>query len=243
LKGGRTLQSREIGFTFFGSGLFFADPKELHSACPNVQEYLQMARTLLQVQREIERLRVAEAQLKKKEAAGVIARMKVAIDAYGFTPEDLFGSAHAQSNKSREVLGARKPVAPSKKSKAKINTTAKFADENGNEWVGRGPRPLWLRQKIQNGESLLSFLVKGRKSRSVESTSTEAAAQAHTGAPTKGRAKPAKKGKRKQNVTVNFRDDNGNAWSGRGHMPHWMKAAIGTSGKTKEDFRVKHEVQ
>ncbi|MFL6716582.1 MAG: H-NS family nucleoid-associated regulatory protein [Burkholderiaceae bacterium] len=45
-------------------------------------------------------------------------------------------------------------------------------------------------------------------------------------------------GRRKSNkagslANVQFRDDSGNTWSGRGRMPAWLK------GKDKEKFRVK----
>jgi DNA-binding protein H-NS len=46
------------------------------------------------------------------------------------------------------------------------------------------------------------------------------------------------KAKRQQKLTIRFRVDKGNAWPGKGWMPLWMKAAIESSGKTKEDFAV-----
>ncbi len=38
------------------------------------------------------------------------------------------------------------------RSKNKISSEAKFRDEAGNDWVGRGPRPLWLRTALANGK-------------------------------------------------------------------------------------------
>ncbi len=38
-------------------------------------------------------------------------------------------------------------------------------------------------------------------------------------------------------VTIKYRDDKGNAWSGRGKTPKWMLTAL-DAGKTKEDFLV-----
>ena len=38
------------------------------------------------------------------------------------------------------------------RSKNKISSEAKFRDEAGSDWVGRGPRPLWLRTALANGK-------------------------------------------------------------------------------------------
>ena len=48
----------------------------------------------------------------------------------------------------------------------------------------------------------------------------------------KGRAKPGKK------VAVKYRDEAGNAWSGRGLQPKWLKAALAATKKTLADFAV-----
>jgi DNA-binding protein H-NS len=197
-----------------------------------------MAQTLLQVQRQIEQLRLVEVKLKQAEAAGVIDRMKVAIAAYGFTPEDLFDMRTRTASKVNESQPASKSPAAQKKSSAKAGSAAKYADENGNEWVGRGPRPLWLRAEIEAGRSLPDFLIKGRKSKAVASSSGASSSPATAPVAGKGGAKAAVKAKRQQKVTIRFRDDKGNAWSGKGWMPLWMKAAIEASGKTKEDFAV-----
>jgi DNA-binding protein H-NS len=45
-----------------------------------------------------------------------------------------------------------------------------------------------------------------------------------------GRKKSSKSG---QQSNVQFQDESGNTWSGRGRMPAWLK------GKDKEQFRVK----
>jgi DNA-binding protein H-NS len=197
-----------------------------------------MAQTLLQVQRQIEQLRLVEVKLKQAEAAGVIGRMKAAIAAYGFTPEDLFDTRTRTTSKVNEFQAASKSPTAKKKSQAKASTGARYADENGNEWVGRGPRPLWLRAEIEAGKSLSDFLIKGRKSKAVASSSGASSSPAATPVAGKGGAKAPVKAKRQQKVTIRFRDDKGNAWSGKGWMPLWMKTAIETSGKTKEDFAV-----
>ena len=43
--------------------------------------------------------------------------------------------------------------------KAKPARAAKYRDESGNTWVGRGPRPQWLRDALNAGKSLQDFAV------------------------------------------------------------------------------------
>jgi DNA-binding protein H-NS len=45
----------------------------------------------------------------------------------------------------------------------------------------------------------------------------------------------AVKGKR---VAIKYRDDKGNAWSGRGSQPRWLRTAV-ENGMSREDFSVK----
>jgi len=39
----------------------------------------------------------------------------------------------------------------------KAGPVMKFADDNGNGWVGRGPRPPWLRDALSRGRSVDEF--------------------------------------------------------------------------------------
>jgi DNA-binding protein H-NS len=112
-----------------------------------------MAKTYAQIQKEIETLSREAAQLKRKEAADVISRIKEAIQIYGLTASDL-GFASTR----RKPAGARKgpKIVASKKQQA---AGAKFRDENGNTWGGRGPRPQWLRDALAAGKALQDFAV------------------------------------------------------------------------------------
>ena len=122
-----------------------------------------MAQTLQAVQRQIEALRNLEEKLKRAEAEGVIARIQEAIKAYGFTPDELFssrsGKAVAKKAGAGAVLSAKSKVKPKSKSKSKVDTRPQFADGTGNEWVGRGPRPAWLRDALASGKQLSDFAV------------------------------------------------------------------------------------
>ncbi len=63
-----------------------------------------------------------------------------------------------------------------------------------------------------------------------------AKAGAKAAAKTKAKAKPGKTGTRKP-AAIKFRGPNGEAWSGRGKTPTWLRAQI-EGGKTADEFRV-----
>ncbi len=42
-------------------------------------------------------------------------------------------------------------------SKRKSDASAKYSDGNGNSWTGKGKRPLWLQQKLEEGHELSEF--------------------------------------------------------------------------------------
>jgi DNA-binding protein H-NS len=109
-----------------------------------------MAKTYLQVQQQIAQLQTQAEALRKKEAAGVLARIKEAIAVYGFTAEDLGVSGRNASIK------AAKPIGRVKTTKAKTHPTAsipKYKDGNGNVWGGRGPRPVWFKAALESGKT------------------------------------------------------------------------------------------
>jgi DNA-binding protein H-NS len=46
---------------------------------------------------------------------------------------------------------------PSTSAKKKTSGTPKYSDGNGNSWSGKGKRPSWLQQKLDEGQSLEDF--------------------------------------------------------------------------------------
>jgi DNA-binding protein H-NS len=157
-------------------------------------------KTYKDVAAEIERLKAKAESLRKSEMAGVISRIKVAIDAYGLTAADLGLSASP----------AKRPasVAVSTNSGA---GEAKYKDPaSGKTWTGRGKPPLW----IQGVEDRSAFLING--------------VFAAGNAPAKKR-KAGKPGARTQAAAPQvgvpkYRDGaTGKAWTGRGKPPDWIK--------------------
>ena len=112
-----------------------------------------MARTLAQLDKQIEDLRRQAAVLREREVKGVIARIREAIAAYGLSAEDL---GLATTTKSAGGKGA--PKQSSVPRRRKKTTLAKYRDELGNTWSGRGRPPSWFKNAVHDGRSPESLL-------------------------------------------------------------------------------------
>ena len=162
-----------------------------------------MTSTYAQIQKKIAMLQSQADSLREKEVAGVIGRIKVAIAHYGLTAQHLgFGA------------DAARPGAVSRKKL--VAATARYSDDAGNGWSGRGPRPRWLREALAAGKSLDDFRV---------------------GAAPRKASRPAKNAARQQRrpSSVLYRDDAGHSWTGRGPQPRWLKEAL-AQGRSLSDL-------
>lgn len=117
-----------------------------------------MAKTLAELQHEIEKLKRQAEALKAKEAKEVIARIKEAIAHYGLTAEDL-GLGARRGRKPGRPAGAA-PVARKARSAGKTVGAIKYRDEAGHAWTGRGKRPNWFKDALAAGKTPESMLVK-----------------------------------------------------------------------------------
>ena len=119
-----------------------------------------MARTYEQLQRQIEALQAEADRVCQEEVAGVIAKMRQAIDYYGITAAELGFSAGAKAAAPRAAKGpGRKARVLKAAAKTKQPAEVAYRDANGNTWVGRGKRPQWLRDALAGGRSLDEFRV------------------------------------------------------------------------------------
>jgi DNA-binding protein H-NS len=104
------------------------------------------------LQKQIASLQREADALKAKEIGGVVARIREAIDHYGLTPEEVFGTGPAKRGRK---LGA----VPKRVAKSDL-PAVKYRDEAGNAWSGRGPRPGWFKAAIESGKNIDDYLVK-----------------------------------------------------------------------------------
>lgn len=112
-----------------------------------------MSKTYTQLIKQIESLSREAETLKQKEVEGVVARIKEAIQTYGLSAADLgLAATRAPGRKSRGT-GNKKSA------KSSGGASPRFRDESGNTWVGRGPRPQWLRDALAGGKQLQDFAI------------------------------------------------------------------------------------
>jgi DNA-binding protein H-NS len=104
-----------------------------------------MVRTLVQIMKQIASLEMEAEQVRAKEVAGVVQRIKTAIDFYGLTTKDLFGSTGNASAKPKKIAVKVKKV-------EKSPAPPKYKDkETGKTWTGHGKRPGWFVKAIEGG--------------------------------------------------------------------------------------------
>jgi DNA-binding protein H-NS len=110
---------------------------------------------LSEIHAQIAALQAQADALRKKELAGVVARVKVAIAQFGLTAKDLgFGSAAHKSGLPADANGstAMKKPRQLKGAKSKVRKV-KFKDHQGNTWGGMGKRPDWFKAALAAGKT------------------------------------------------------------------------------------------
>ncbi|MEK8051395.1 H-NS histone family protein [Ideonella sp. DXS22W] len=114
-----------------------------------------MARTLAQIQSQIDKLQKEAQALRAKEISGVVARIKEAIAHYGLTPQELFGETASKKPRGKVAKASGKAVAK------KPATPPKYRDDAGNTWTGHGKRPNWFKAALAAGKTAADLEIKG----------------------------------------------------------------------------------
>jgi DNA-binding protein H-NS len=118
-----------------------------------------MAKSYSDLQKQIEALQAEAERIRGQEVAGVIERIKGAIQAYGLTAVDL-GLATGMRGKRTESANCRTGAGvPGGRKSVTRTAFAKYRNDQGQTWGGRGPRPRWLREALASGKSLEDFTV------------------------------------------------------------------------------------
>ena len=108
-----------------------------------------MARTLVQIRQQIQMLEREAESVKTKEVAGVIGRIREAIEFYGLSAADLFGTKPKKAVRAKGTArGSAEKVAKNKPA------LARYKDPNSNKtWTGHGKRPSWFVDAIGSGKA------------------------------------------------------------------------------------------
>lgn len=114
-------------------------------------------RSFVDLQAEIATLQKKALEMREREVADVVDRIRQAITTYGLTAADL-GLQPARGRRP-----ATKPAAPGKpmrKTTSKPTRIApKYRDEAGNTWTGRGLKPRWLTAALKAGRRIEEFAI------------------------------------------------------------------------------------
>jgi DNA-binding protein H-NS len=106
--------------------------------------------------RRIQALEAERDKARQREVADVVAKIKVAIEHYGITAEQLGLAASKSSPKAakpRVGKARRAPKAVANGSGPRYKTAVRYADGNGNGWSGFGPKPKWFKDALAAGRS------------------------------------------------------------------------------------------
>ena len=112
-----------------------------------------MARTLAQIEQQIEQLEQLAERMKAKEKGGVIERIRTAIAYYGLTADELFAGTTQPAN-------PLKTRGPAKAGKTKRVSVIRYRDDQGHSWTGHGQRPRWFNEALANGKTREQLEVK-----------------------------------------------------------------------------------
>jgi DNA-binding protein H-NS len=123
-----------------------------------------MTKTYATILKQIESLQQDAERARQKEIAGVVGRIREAIDAYKLTAEDLgFGRTAGRAGAAADGVaapGKRRGRKPKANKAAKAPRVVKYRNDSGGTWGGLGKRPDWLRAALAEGKQLSDFAVK-----------------------------------------------------------------------------------
>jgi len=111
-----------------------------------------MAKSLAQIQAQIDKLQKQAEAIKAKEVGGVIARIREAISHYGLTAEDLGFAAPSGSGSAGKVTKTTTTKIRRTPNTSKVPRAAKYKDDAGNSWSGVGKRPNWFKAALAAGK-------------------------------------------------------------------------------------------
>lgn len=115
-------------------------------------------KTYEQIAKQIEALQQQADAIKRKETAGVVARIKEAIAHYGLTAADLGLKGGVAAGKV-SATAADKPARKTRKKGAKRPSVIRYRDSTGRTWTGMGRKPGWVIAGLAAGKTLADFAI------------------------------------------------------------------------------------
>ncbi|WP_371436647.1 H-NS family nucleoid-associated regulatory protein [Polaromonas sp.] len=150
-----------------------------------------MSKTYAQLAREIAALQASAQKQLAVESKSAVAKINEMIAKFNLTASDLrFALSDSpkeptsRDSNSKGLSTQRSPQATS------TSRRAKYRDDQGNSWGGRGPRPAWLRSAIAAGHAIESFLAGAKSSVLRKPVSLASSAAASSVPARKSAAKP-----------------------------------------------------
>ncbi|RZI59559.1 MAG: hypothetical protein EOP37_11075 [Rubrivivax sp.] len=207
-----------------------------------------MAKSLKQVVNQIRKLEREAEMLRKREVSRVIDRIRIAIDHYALTPQELFGQGAGTAPASESRRAGRRS-APGSGTTPKRSGSPKYAHADGRTWTGVGKRPSWFVDALSSGKTADEMLIDSRDatpSGTVSSDATVAKGRRSTGASKPGKRASARglrdkglryKGAQKARGVPKYHDGSGRTWTGVGKRPAWFVQAL-ASGRTSDDLLI-----
>ncbi len=111
-----------------------------------------MPKTLSQMRKRLE-----EAMSQANDAEEIIPLLKKVIAQYELMPGDLFDQPHQAPKLAPQENAKTRSTEP--------QLQAVYQDGNGNTWAGRGRRPTWLNEALEQGHTLEDFKVSSKRLR------------------------------------------------------------------------------
>lgn len=123
------------------------------------------AKTVADIDAEIERLKRERDALRATEVKEVVGRIKEAIAHYGLTAEDLGLSPKRRGRKPAATVDSKPAKKRATKGAAKAATKKppsppKYENGAGKTWSGHGKRPGWFVDALAAGKTAEDMLIK-----------------------------------------------------------------------------------
>lgn len=200
-----------------------------------------MAKSLKQVLQQINKLQLQADAIRSKEVAEVVERIRVAIEHYGLTPQDLFGNkvrGAAKGSVDKKAATAGRGRAAT----AKRSGVAKYASGDGRTWTGTGKRPTWFVEALAAGKTAQDLLIDPSSASTAASPSGKrqkkaVAVPASAGARKAARSSKAGNTQRSTQGVPKYQGGAGKTWTGVGKRPTWFVQAL-AEGRQAEDLLI-----